>query len=101
MKVGHILQDLTDKLEQQQDILVYCEKRAPHRLLAEKRKERELEQHQVRLWTAGCAPCAVPDHAVCPQWWGYQAMVQDDSERDACAIGCEALETFQKEARSP
>eukprot|EP00730_Choanoeca_flexa_P002951 TRINITY_DN11240_c0_g1_i1.p1 TRINITY_DN11240_c0_g1~~TRINITY_DN11240_c0_g1_i1.p1 ORF type:complete len:887 (+),score=161.57 TRINITY_DN11240_c0_g1_i1:54-2714(+) len=39
----------TDRVEQQRQIVGYCSQRAPHRLLAEKQRERQLEEEQAQL----------------------------------------------------
>lgn len=43
----YALEDLTDRVEEQHDIVDYCQKHAPQRLMAERMRERELEEDQV------------------------------------------------------
>ncbi|EGD77619.1 hypothetical protein PTSG_08714 [Salpingoeca rosetta] len=45
----YALEDMTDKLEQQRQVVSYCDRYAPHRLLAEKMREKELEEDQAQV----------------------------------------------------
>lgn len=44
----YALEDLTDRVEEQHEIVDYCHTHAPQRLMAERMRERELEEDQVR-----------------------------------------------------
>lgn len=43
----YALEDMTDRVEEQRQIVAYCQRHAPFRLMAERMRERELEEDQV------------------------------------------------------
>lgn len=43
----YALEDITDRVEEQRHIVMYCQNHAPFRLMAERMRERELEEDQV------------------------------------------------------